>query len=138
MSDRSRYAAEIESLHEFFVEWYAGQRPKTDAGRLEEALAPGFEMVTPDGDRLAREAVLEGIREDYGRDEPGAFDIDIRNVEVVARTESHATVRYEECQETTDETTGRVSTVLFRDDTDAPGELAWVDLHETWLESPET
>lgn len=137
MPDRSSCKTEIESLHEFFVEWYAGQRAESEFDRLERALAPGFEMVTPDGERLGRETVLEGIREDHGRDEPGEFDIEVRNVEVVERVEEYATVRYEEWQETDDGTTGRISTVLFREDSAAPGGLAWVDLHETWLESSE-
>ena len=137
MPDRTRCEAEIESLHEFFVDWYAGERDEDDFDRLERALTPGFEMVTPDGVRRDRAAVLEGIRESYGRDEPGAFDIAIRNVELIRRVDDHATVRYEEWQETDGETTGRISTVLFRERPDAPGGLTWVDLHETWLEGNE-
>jgi hypothetical protein len=91
-------------------------------------------MVTPDGDRVARDAVLDSIRSRYGRDDPGAFDIAVRNVELRAATDDHATVRYEEWQEHEGETTGRLSTVLFRTDPAAPGGLLWLDVHETWLD----
>jgi hypothetical protein len=127
--------AEIERLHDRFVAWFTAA-DDTDFAGIERALDGGFEMVTPDGARVDREAVLESIREAHGRDAPGAFDIEIRNVELLHATEDHATVRYEEWQETPDGTTGRVSTVLFETDPAAPGGLVWLDVHETWLDGP--
>lgn len=126
---------EIERLHDRFVAWFTAAEG-TDFDAIERALAPGFEMVTPDGRRVARDAVLDSIREAHGRDGPGEFDIEIRNVELLHATDDHATVRYEEWQETPDGTTGRVSTVLFETDPAAPGGLVWLDVHETWLEGP--
>jgi hypothetical protein len=126
--------AEIERLHDAFVAWYTAEAEEDSFDRIADSLAPDFEMVTPDGNRVGREAVLDSIREQYGRDAPGAFDIDIRSVERRHATDGHATVRYEEWQETDGETTGRVSTVLFRTDSTAPGGLLWLDVHETWLE----
>jgi len=128
--------AEIARLHEQFVAWFTATVDPSDFAGIERALAPDFEMVTPDGRRVAREAVLESIREAHGRDAPGEFDIEIRNVELRHATDEHATVRYEEWQETAEGTTGRVSTVLFEPDPDAPGGLVWLDVHETWLDGP--
>lgn len=128
--------AEIESLHDFFVAWYAGERERDAFARVERALRPGFELVTPDGERRDRDAVLEAVRGGYGRDEPGAFDIEVRNVESIHRTGASATVRYEECQEAPAETTGRISTAILAADPSAPCGVAWLDLHETWLEPP--
>jgi hypothetical protein len=125
--------AEIERLHDCFVGWFTGTADADAFDEIADALGPAFEMVTPDGNRVAREAVLGSIREQYGRDDPGTFDIDIRNVERRHATGDHATVRYEEWQETGEETTGRVSTVLFREDDAALGGLLWLDVHETWL-----
>lgn len=127
--------AEIERLHDRFVAWFTGG-DDADFDEIERALAPEFEMVTPDGRRVARDAVLESIREAHGRNAPGEFDIEIRNVEVVHATDDHATVRYEEWQTTPAGETGRVSTVLFRVDPAAPGGLVWLDVHETWLDGP--
>lgn len=133
----SRYRREIESLHEFFVQWYDATLEESDFDRLETALAPGFQMVTPDGIEHDRETVLEGIRDSYGRDagSVGVFDIDIRNVEVLEELENHALVRYEEWQTTADGQTGRISTVLFREDASTPSTFRWLDVHETWLET---
>ncbi len=131
MSTRETFEREIESLHDFFVGWYAGTLDQDAIGRLETALGSEFQMVTPDGTRHDRAAVIAGIREGYDRDEPEVFDIDIRNVELIERFDEHALVRYEEWQTTTDETTGRISTVLFGETADS---LVWIDLHETMIE----
>lgn len=127
---------EIESLHEFFVDWYTGQTAEDSYDRLERALAADFEMVTPDGIRSEYADVVDGIGDGYASREPGTFDIEIRNVETRYTVDDHALVRYEEWQETPDGTTGRLSTVLFADDPDAPGDVVWLDLHETWLDGP--
>lgn len=120
---------EIERLHDSFVRFYTGRR--TDIGPVEDALAADFEMVTPDGTVLHRDAVLSMIREKGDSYAPGAFDIDIRNVGLVADTEV-TVCRYEEWQTTPDGENGRVSTVVFRADADTPGGLSWVSVHETW------
>ena len=125
---------EVEALHEFFVGWYAGQLDRDAFDRMADAIAPGFEMVTPDGDRLDREAVLAMVREAHGRDDPGSFEIEIRNVTVRERMGDHVLVRYEEWQTKPGGDTGRLSTALFREEPSAPGEFHWLDLHETWID----
>lgn len=125
---------EIEDLHAFFVEWFTGQADREAFDRVERALAPGFEMVTPEGGRADRDAVISSVRDSYARDAPGEFEIEVRNVESVADLGEHALVRYEEHQRTPDEETGRISTALFREDGSAPHGVAWHDLHETWLD----
>lgn len=125
---------EIEDLHAFFVRWYAGKTDREAFDRLERALAPEFEMIAPTGDRSDREAVLEWIRESYGREDQGAFDIAIRNAELVREFDDHALVRYEEWQRRADDENGRISTVLLRAADEAPGGLEWVDLQETALD----
>jgi hypothetical protein len=136
MFTRSTCQREVERLHDRFVAWFTGETPPAAFDAIAGALAPGFEMVTPDGDRVDREAVLDAVREAHGRDDPGTFDIEIRNVDLRHTTGDHATVRYEEWQTTPDGETGRVSTVLFRTEAAAPGGLVWLDVHETWLEAP--
>lgn len=133
MPTRATCEREIERLHEFFVEWYAGKLDQEEFDRMERALAPGFEMITPNGRRNGREAVLDAVRESAGRNAPGEFDIEIRTVEVVADLGDHAVVRYEEWQTTPEDETGRISTVLFTEDPDT-GRVVWRDLQETWIE----
>ena len=128
---------EIEELHAFFVEWYAGNLEADDFDRMEQAIAPGFELIGPDGERLSREETLEWVRDSRGKYAEAVFDIEIRDVECVERFDDHALIRYEEWQTLSGNETGRISTVLFREEPDRPGGLAWVDLQETWLE-PDT
>lgn len=125
--------AEITGLHAFFVEWFDGAVPREDLSRLGRALAPEFEMVTPEGERVDRAALLDGLAESHGRTRGEAFDIDVREVEAVALLEDHAVVRYEEWQLTADGEAGRVSTALFRADEEAPEGVLWVTLQETAL-----
>jgi hypothetical protein len=105
---------------------------------MERVIDDGFELVTPDDERLDRAETLSMVREGKERQPPGTFDIDIRNIEVVEQL-SHpdvAMVRYEEWQ--TDETaperreTGRVSTASFRQEAETPHGVAWTAVHETW------
>lgn len=125
---------EIEALHDFFVKWYGGTVERSAFDRMERTIGPEFEMVTPDGVRHDRSTVLKGVRDSYGHNKPGDFDIEIRNVELIEHLGSYAVVRYEEWQTSAEERTGRVSTVLLCEQMDAPGGLEWIDLHETWLE----
>lgn len=125
---------EIEDLHAFFVRWYAGRIDREEFDRLERALAPQFEMISPTGDRSDRAAVLDWIRESYGREAPGDFDIEVRNVELVRDLGEYALVRYEEWQCQDGDENGRISTVLLHEADSAPGGVEWIDLHETALE----
>lgn len=125
---------EIETLHAFFIDWYGATVDRDAFGRLADALAPEFTMITPEGSRQDRETVLEWVRGAYGRDASGTFDIEIRNVDQIASLDDHALVRYEEWQRDQETETGRVSTVLLREASPAPEGLHWVDLHETLVE----
>jgi hypothetical protein len=127
---------EIESLHAFFVEWYTGRTERDTYDRVERALVPDFEMVTPDGSRREYTDVVDAIKGRYASRDPGAFEIEIRNVETRREVGDHRLVRYEEWQTTPDGTTGRLSTVLFESDSAAPGDVVWLDLQETWLDAP--
>lgn len=134
------YRHEIESLHDFFVEWYTAQADDAAFGRLEDALGPSFEIVSPDGTISSREDILSAIRRSYDTHEVGAFDIQIQNVDTLAEYDDAALVRYEEWQDTPDGTTGRLSTVLFEltgtGEADA-GSFEWRHVQETWLEQPD-
>jgi hypothetical protein len=136
MPPTDTYRAEIESLHAFFVDWFTGQIARDSYDRVEGALGPEFEMVTPSGTRREYADVVDSIRESYGDREPDTFDIEIRNVERRYTVDDHALLRYEEWQTTPTETTGRLSTVLFETAPDTPEGLVWLDVHETWLDGP--
>ena len=134
MIDTEGCTTEVHDLHEFFAAWYRGEPVSFD--RVEQALAPDFEMIAPDGRRLDRAAVLSSVRE--GRDARGdeGFEIEIRAVEPVAVAGEHAVLRYEEWQTADADTDGRISTAVFRSASRTPNGVEWVTVHETRLDPP--
>lgn len=134
----SRYAArtvvarcteEVRSLHHFFVDWFTGNLPNTQAAfaRLERAFAPSFERVSPRGVVESREALLQQLRSAHGT-RPLGFQIVIENVTTRELGAGLFLVRYEEWQSEGQEQEGRVSTALLRDH---EGGLLWENVHET-------
>ena len=131
-AELDRCRTEIEQLHAFFVDWYCGDESAFE--RVERALAPSFERVSPDGTVQDREATLNGIRATQNAYE--WFDIEIRNVVLLESFEESALVRYEEYQTMPGDSNGRLSTTLLAHDSDgSPAtDLRWRYLQETWLE----
>lgn len=106
------YRHEIESLHDFFVAWYTGQRENRAVYRAEDVIC-----------------------DSYDRHDVGEFDIEIRNVDVLAEYDDSALV--EEWKETPDGTSGRLSTVVFEPTNERGAgteSLVWRHVQETWLE----
>lgn len=124
---------EIKDLHSFFEKWFAGDLPDDDVSfaRLEDALAPAFTMVSPRGEHLDREAVVDGVRRAHGA---GPRRIWIDNVELLDSANDRLTAAYEEWQEDDGETTARLATVVFSVDFNARNGLKWLRVHETWME----
>ena len=126
---------EIEALHVFFEDWFTGRVADTDKAfeRCTGALAPGFEMVTPDGKSLDRDTALIGIRAAHGSHAPDGFRIWLRAARVRPVTDGLSIVTYEEWQTRKTVTRGRLSTALLGLRPEAPGGVEWLSVHETWL-----
>ncbi len=125
--------AEIRELHEFFERWYRGDTEETETAfvRFGAALGPGFRLVSPEGDVYDRRAILDAVRK--GHSAEGDVRIWIENIKVrkIGRESIFAT--YEEWQSSQGETTGRISTVLFKIDPHGFNGVLWMHVHETWL-----
>ena len=100
---------EIVTLHEFFEEWFRGDRGRDTFDRFERSLGDGFEQVTPRGTVIGRDEIRRRVRDAYGQYDE-AFAIDIRDVEPIATRENRALVRYEEWHTSSEGTVGRIST----------------------------
>ena len=126
---------EIVELHDFLLVWFRGDTEHSQEAflRFEDALAPNFSMIGPDGTAFTREQVTTGVYADWGRwqDDP-APSIRIENTEILERDGDDILVRYEEHQSTAAGTTVRTSTVLLRAAAHAPLGYEWVDLREAW------
>jgi len=127
---------EIIELHQFFDDWFTGRLKRTDEefNRLTTALAPEFEMITPEGARVNRTDVLEQIQSAHaGRAQDGTFQIRVKNITSRLLGENMFVATYEEWQQAQGKTRGRISTVIFRRTDGAANGVEWVQLQETWL-----
>lgn len=127
------------ALHDFFVEWYTGVTDRATFELFERTLAEDFEMITPSGERLDRQSVIELVETQRNRYDRGTFDIEIENVAVVDATDQLTVCRYEEHQHGPTETNARFSTTLLAPtDGRAIGTdgrpIEWRYVHETWLD----
>lgn len=124
---------EIDALHAFFELWLRGESPQSDAvySRFERAVSLDFSLVTPDGQRLARDQIIDLVREDYGG-RPG-FRLWIENARVVSCVRDVIIAEYEEWQTVNNVARGRLSTAVFTREASAPGGVSWIRVHETWL-----
>ncbi|MDJ0496420.1 MAG: DUF4440 domain-containing protein [Acidimicrobiia bacterium] len=118
---------EVARLHRFFQDWFRGDLDRADFAICEEALAPGFAMVTPGGDHIDRDAILEAIRRHRAR-EAKSFTI-----ETVGRGYQHVNgvhlVTYEERQAGARSSIRLSTAALTRN---GPKYL-WHLVHETWV-----
>lgn len=129
-----RVETEITELHAFFEHWFSGQFKERDDvfQRVENALHPDFEIITPKGDRLDQSEILDSIR--AGFDAHSELSIDLKNIELFHVGSDVAVATFEEWQtEPPEGPTGRLSTVVFTLDDDGPNGLRWLHLQETWL-----
>lgn len=127
---------EVIDLHAFFEAWLGGTAPNTDAAfaRLPAALAEEFSMVTPDGGRLSRSAVVGWLRQAHGsKGDRGTFRIRVVDPECLLVRPPLAAVGYVEVQTSGGSSRARRSTALFEAAPDAPGGVRWLVLQETWV-----
>lgn len=126
--------AEIVELHDFFQGWLGGTLPATDEvyARLGATQAPEFAIVTPGGELIPGPRLLAQLRAAHGS-RPG-WRMWIESAELRHAQGGLTVATYEEWQRSADgAVTGRLSTVVFRDQPGTPNGLAWVHVHETWL-----
>ncbi|MFQ5766784.1 MAG: hypothetical protein ACE5ID_02220 [Acidobacteriota bacterium] len=129
--------AEIEDLHRFFQEWFAGSLPvEGDSfSRLATVLAPEFGMISPQGVLMDRRIVLQSLRAAHGTSRaPGKpTRIWVTKIRVHNLGEGLALATYEEWQRIDGQDKGRLSSALFRERAETPHGVEWVHLHEVWL-----
>lgn len=127
MRDECRCHGEVVRLHRFFQDWFRGDLEEAEFGLCEAALAPGFTIVTPGGELIGREQILEAIRRHRGGEQPG-FTIEAvgRSCQQVAGVHVSS---YEERQTGT-RSTVRLSTAVLSEEN---GRYLWHNVHETWI-----
>lgn len=132
-----RYQTEIIELHRFFQHWFNGELPDNDESfsRFSDVMAPGFEIVSPNGRWTDRDSLIAALRSSHGQwkdqGEPGK--IRIEHYRLMHTEGPLALVTYEEWQEVGGESRGRLSTALFKMREGTPNGVEWLHVHETWL-----
>ena len=131
----AQFERENIELHQFFQDWYNGVlAPKEcEFARLENALAPGFTMVAPDGNLLHRGELVAGLRAAQHSRE--GMRIWIENVGVRHDLGKIFIVIYQEWQEIEGRITARLSSATFTSAKETPNGLIWLHVHETWLKN---
>lgn len=126
-------AREIVELHEFFQDWFTGDRddhPATFA-RFTAVMDSDFVIIGPDGILTTFPTLVDRLRSAYGRFP--CTRIWTENHQRHQQLGNWAICTYEEWQATQEVTTARLSTVIFQADDRAPNGVRWLHVHETWL-----
>lgn len=132
MSEPEIVAKEILELHQFFQDWYRGELENKTFQRFSGVMGEGFEIILPDASILPRERILDAVRSQKGSD-PVA-ELWIENVRLIHSEPEFVVATYEEWQgRQGQEARGRLSTVVFTRNEDAPNGLVWMHVHETWI-----
>lgn len=132
----ARVEREVRELHRFFEGWFRGELANSNGayGRFAGALDESFVIVTPAGVSVERAALVEGLRGAYGSQASAAsYAIRVENAVAMDLGGGAWLVRYEEWQDEGEETKGRQSSAVMREDPKAPGGFKWIHVHETWL-----
>ena len=135
MDERCR--REVIELHQFFEDWFNGSLPPMEEPfrRFDSVMAPGFMIISPNGERTERGELVSRLREAHGiwrqNSRPGR--IWIENLQVRHQVGNQAMVIYEEWQEIEGEARGRLSTAVLQQHSGAPNGLQWLHVHEVWM-----
>jgi len=128
----ARGKREIIQLHRFFQDWYRGRLDDDQFSRFDRALDRDFSIIMPDARVLERPDIIQAVRGQKASDEHAVLEI--RNATLRHARDGVAVFTYEEWQGRQGEAPrGRLSTVVFASDKDAPNSLSWLHVHETWL-----
>ena len=121
---------EIIELHETFEAYFLGTTD--DLSRVEVVLADDFTFVGPDASTTDRAGTLAAITAGHAHTESLA----IRTVghELLFEHGDVVAAEYIEEHHLSDRTNRRRSTVVFSPDANAPNELVWRRVHETWID----
>jgi len=135
MSIEERCRREIEELHQFFARWFNAEVEDSSEQfeRVASVIADGFVLIDLEGNEVPRDEILSVIRERWGHHEDGMGGIEIQTEDVgLIRSEPPLHLAtYIEIQRTAEVSNRRRSSVLFRDESDAPNGLEWLYVQET-------
>ena len=134
---QSRYERESVELHVFLRDWLIGALPRTEVAfaRFRDVMGEGLLVISPRGTVTSREPLLaefEGIHGQLAA-KGAAFEIWVENFQCLRLLDDKALCTYEEWHRLEDETSARLTTVLYGPKDGTPNGVEWLHVHETWL-----
>jgi hypothetical protein len=137
-TEQDQISAEIERLHQFFIDWFNGIVPETQDcfQQFSNATSSDFVIVHPSGELDPITKLSPGLYNAYNK--RSGLNIKVKNMQIQHKMGDYYLATYEEWQlEKGDaEWSGRISTVLLSKNESAPAGLMWHHVHETWLPKP--
>ncbi len=130
-----RCEAEIVELHQWIEEWSNAELPNTPEAfkRFDQVIAPSFVIIDPDGELIERQPIIEALRGAHGRWQGAAGRISIDGYRLHQTGDGLALATYVEWHDLPSGRVGRLSSVLFGTNAQAPNGLEWLHLHEVWV-----
>lgn len=125
------WVTEIDELHAFFEDFFLAR--ESSMQRVEQALAPGFTMISPDGSSADRSAVLEAIRAGHGH--TAELRIVTSDHALIVESDDLVVAVYVETHHLTDRRNDRRTTVVFEKDEEGPNGVRWLHAQETFMPS---
>ncbi len=132
----SAWLDEIVQLHAFFEAYFLGSVPQDDLGRMDAVLSPGFTHLGPHGAVSDRAGTIAAVRAGYAHTQ--SLEITITEPQLLAEGDGLIACRYVENHALTAGSNHRWSTAVFEANDIAPNGVAWLTVHETWLEGSRT
>ena len=132
-------ASEVRRLHTVIADWTTGAVAERDENYapFADALAPGFVIINPGGVEEVRETIVPRFRGLYAYRAGRDFRIEIHEPILRRDLGERGLITYREHWfEGEREASVIFSTALLEATDSAPGGMAWLHLHETWLRAP--
>jgi hypothetical protein len=125
---------EVIDLHAFFQAWLRGELADRAEvfSRFIDAVAPEFTLISPTGQAARLPETAEWIRRAHGARPGVKLWTDEHTAHFAA--DGAALLTYREWQTWNGATTLRISSALLRRAPAAPNGVAWLHIHETWIQ----
>ena len=128
--------AEIIRLHKTLESWTRGTVSQTDQefANFADVLAPGLNLINPDGKIESRDKVVERFRASHGARAGLAFSIQINDIALHHDLGDRGLVSYYEHWLNHGERQSTIlATALLGRQDGLPNNVTWLHLHETWV-----
>ncbi len=128
---------EIIGLHLFFEQWFKAEIENTEKtfSRLDNALNPNFQLIMPTGDLSSREQIIYQIKTSYAshKNDNTPYRLWVKNVQHRLTIGDVCLMTYEEWAEVHGKVNARLSSALFKKNSNTINNVEWIHVHEVFI-----